>query len=1014
MSRGWTKVHLVVLAAALVGGGLCWADTPAAEESPSKPPQPRPFLSVGAAEGLTATVGAPVEFSAALPTREALTQANVAQLFVRTYHVQKSLLPIETAQTGYTFREPGYALVVLSAGPSSERDAGDAWQRTPYCSKVILRVKGEEGKEPALPLSDPGLCGKIGQRIELVPYISPAGLRVGDDFAVRAYFNSSGQTGVEVRAYAPDGTVTAATTVRPGTAVFRITQAGQWVFRYTKAHEGQTYTAELVFTVPPGVREVPPEPQEATLFVPRDGTELDAWTELGPAPITSGPWTGRCTAMVAQGQQAGHWLVAGASGGVWRTTDSGATWEPLTDHLPSAAIGALAVDPNNGNVVYAGTGEANFANHCLYGLGVYKTTDFGTTWTQLAESTFGGRTFSKMAVSQGDSSVIFAAISHAGGFYPLRNAAKNHPGADGPVGVFRSTDGGVTWDHLTDGVPAKPASDIAIDPANANIIFAAIGDVFGDDDNGIYKSTDGGATWTRLISGLPLANVGRISLAVAPSDSRRLYTIYTYPSDESGGGASLRNVYRSVDGGDSWIPMNPGNFQATYGWYLSIVTVHPTDPDIAFVGGVELLRTINGGTNWSVVTPQHVDMHGLSWDGTTLLSADDGGVHYTANNGSTWYPANDGLGVTQFYAGISLNSSQESWVLGGLQDNGTCRRVSGLEWAQGIGGDGGWTANHPNNPNTVLGQYQGAGNVYRSVNGGVSFSYAGTGISPSDRTAFYSPIVFDPGTHYRAVCATHRIYQSFNQGSSWSSISTDLTNGSPAAVRTLTFAPSDRMTMWAVTNDGLVKLSRDSGYHWSTVRENVVGWPRVTRELAVDPIDPGVAYLVVQHFGEDQVWKATEYGDTWTAIDGDLPDLPVNGVAVYRSGTLPILLVGTDNDVYVSYTDGAHWRPLDGSLPNSPVIDLVCDGALQRVVIATLGRGAWQMPLPVLGDVERDGDLDLADYAALQNCCSRAHDDPDFVAPSELCQERFDRAFDTDVDIDDFAIFQERLVGPAS
>ena len=238
------------------------------------------------------------------------------------------------------------------------------------------------------------------------------------------------------------------------------------------------------------------------------------WVEMGPAPITNGPYTGRCSAIVASPFSDGKYYVAGASGGVWRTLDGGATWTPLTDDLAFNAVGALALDPTNDDVIYAGSGEANFANHSFYGVGLYKSSDGGETWTVLASDSFAGRTFSRIVISHADPQVLFAAIMPAGGF-PALNAAKGHPQRNDPVGVYRSLDGGVSWTLLGGGLPATAASDLWMDPTNASVLYAAIGDIFGTPENGIYKSVTGGDTWTKLSGGtLPAADNGRISLAI--------------------------------------------------------------------------------------------------------------------------------------------------------------------------------------------------------------------------------------------------------------------------------------------------------------------------------------------------------------------------------------------------------------------------------------------------------------------------------------------------------------------
>lgn len=751
-----------------------------------------------------------------------------------------------------------------------------------------------------------------------------------------------------------------------------------------------------------------------TLQAPAPAQE---WTELGPAPITNGPWTGRCAAIIASPTNPDKWYVGAASGGVWRTTDAGLTWTPLTDHLPAAAIGALAFDPANENIIYAGTGEPNFANHCLYGLGIYKSTDGGDSWKILAGPQFSGRTFSRIIVSHTNSQVLYASITHAGGFYPTRNAAKNHPRADGPVGVFKSTDGGNSWTHLTNGVPAGPASDLVMDSFNPDVLYVALGDVFGSDDNGVYKTIDGGASWTKLTNGLPSLDVGRISLAIAPSNGKRLYTIFVNPSSEFGAGATTRGVYRTDDGGGSWVSAWAGSFQATYGWYLSVAAVHPNNPDLAFVGGLNLLGTENAGEDWDDTTPGHVDIHGLAFDASgRLLCANDGGVHMSTDNGNSWVARNDGLGVTQLYAGLSLHPTNRTFALAGLQDNGTCRRENDLEWSNRMGGDGGCTALHPSDPQVMLAEYQGTGNLYRSTDGGQSFGHVGGDITASDRNCFMPPVLhYHPTISLYMYYGTQRLWRSTTKGASWTAIGPDLTNGPPAAIRALAVAPSNYQTIYAATNDGLVLVSTTGGIYWVQILTDNPGWPRITRELAVDPADDSTVYLAVQHFGVDQVKKATGYGygNTWTAIDDNLPDIPANCVAMHRTETLPILAVGTDNGVYISYTAEGAWRKLGPNLPNSPVIDLVFQPVFNRLVAGTLGRGVWEIPIPVFGDADGDADLDLADYAKLQACFSGPTDGPGFTPPSAECKEQFDLTFDGDVDMDDYVAAIPQFEGPA-
>ena len=686
------------------------------------------------------------------------------------------------------------------------------------------------------------------------------------------------------------------------------------------------------------------------------------WQELGPAPITNGPYTGRVSAIVCSPTDANRYFVAGCDGGVWRTTDGGTTWTPLTDHMPTTAMGALALDPTNQNIIYAGTGEANFANHSRYGLGVFKSIDGGNTWVQLAESTFAGRCFSKIVVNPQDPLTLYASITRAGGF-PEMAAAKGHPGATGALGVFRSTDGGVTWTQLAGGLPNLSATDLAMDPSNPSILYAAIGHIFGHTANGIYKTINGGTTWTKLGgTGWPSATLGRIALAVAPSQPSRIYTLVVNPATSSGGNASTLGAYRSDNGGTSWTSLPIGSIQSTYGWYLCVVSVQPSNSSTVFMGGLDLYRSTNAGAAWSDVAPPHVDQHAMAWDALgRLVAGHDGGVTRTANLGSSWTSHNN-LGIIQFYAGLSSHPTNAEYFLGGTQDNGSnIRNAPGLGWTQVFGGDGGWTQLDQAAANRLFVEYQGTGNLYLSTNSGGSFNYSGSGISSGDRNCFLPPYLIDPTNSARMLYATHRIYRSTNSGGSWTAISGDLTGGGTAAIRSIAVAPSDPNTVYAATNDGRVQRSTNGGSTFTLVLTGNPGWPRVARELFVHPASPQTVYLASAGFGQPNVRRSIDGGTNWETLDGDLPDVPVDTVAVDVRGKLPVIYAGADDGLYYSINGGVNWSRYGAGLPNACVIDLRLEPARQRLVAATQGRGVWSVPIAIPGDMNGDGLVDFGD-----------------------------------------------------
>jgi photosystem II stability/assembly factor-like uncharacterized protein len=731
--------------------------------------------------------------------------------------------------------------------------------------------------------------------------------------------------------------------------------------------------------------------------------EVSAQTalEIGPAPSTGfGGTTGRLSAVIAHPTNPDLYYVAGADGGVWKTIDAGASWMPLTDQMPTTAIGALAFEPGNPSVIYAGTGEANFANHSRYGLGLMKSADAGATWQLLATSTFAGRCFSKIVIASDQPQRLYAGITRAGGF-PEMAAAKNHPQRVGPEGVFVSPDGGVSWTHLTAGLPALSATDLAIHPSNSQIVYAGIGRIFGDPANGLYKTVNGGATWNKLSgAGIPTVPVGRVSLAIAPSNPSRLYAVFVNPASSTGGNASTFAAARSNDAGATWQAINMGNFQASYGWYLSVVGVHPTNPDVAFFGGLDLIRTANQGGSFSTVTTPHVDYHAIAFDAAgRLLIGGDGGLHRSTaptpqQLGNSWVHLNNGLGTIQFYAGLSSHPTQPDKVFGGTQDNGSHRRdAAGKLWTHVTGGDGGWTQLNQKQPQFVYTESQGTGALYRSTNGGQNFSGAGSGLD--GRNCFLPPYVIDETTPGRMLYATERIFESTNNGGTWLSISADLTSGPPFAIRALAIAPTSGQHVYAATNDFRVLSSTDGGKTFTLRLTGAIGWPRVTRELSVHPTIPTTVYLAGAAFGQPKVRRSMDAGATWQTLDGDLPDVPVNVIAVDTRCAVPVLYAGSDAGVYRSINDGATWTKFGIGMPNACVIDLQMDMARSRLLVGTQGRGAWFIAAPVNAPADCDGDgtLTINDFICFQTLFAIGDPQADCDASGQL-------------NIDDFICFQ--------
>ncbi len=686
------------------------------------------------------------------------------------------------------------------------------------------------------------------------------------------------------------------------------------------------------------------------------------WRDLGPAPIFEAGDTGRVSAIACHPTLPDRYYVGGADGDVWRTDDGGATWSVISNQLPTTSIGAIAISRALPDTIFIGTGEANFANHSRYGHGIFMTLNDGGYWMNVAPQ-LAGRCVSKIVVDPIDPSRVYAGVTTAGGF-PALAAAKGHPGANGPVGLWTSYDGGSSWNQVLNGVPNLSVTDVAMVQSAPQWVYAAVGHIFGNTANGIYRTTDGGQNWTKLAGGLPTANVGRISLAIAPSNSQRIYALITRPSDANGNGASTLGAWRSDNGGETWTSVPVGSIQSTYGWYLSVASVRPTDPNTVIMGGLNLVRSTNSGSSFSTITPPHVDMHVITWDAAgRLIVGDDGGVHRSTNLGTSWESRNAGLGLVQFYPGVSTHPTDNQRFLGGTQDNGSnLRSTNTLVWNRVNGGDGGWSQWDQANSQRIFTEYQGTGNLFVSANGGSSFSASASGINTADRNCFLPPYLIHPADSTRMLYATHRVYRSVNSGSSWSAISADVTGGT-GAIRAMAQSPVDPQTVYVSTNDGRVLSSIDGGQTFTLRISANPGPPRLTKELSADPIDPATAYLAGTTFAGPHVRRTRDRGATWETLDGDLPDMPVNIVIASAGCRGTVLWAGTDTGVYRSIDDGASWTRFGEGFPNACVIDLIAQPARGRLIAATQGRGAWEIPLLVCGaDFNCDGVVDFFDY----------------------------------------------------
>lgn len=667
-----------------------------------------------------------------------------------------------------------------------------------------------------------------------------------------------------------------------------------------------------------------------------------AWVFAGPTNVG-----GRVSALAVESFE--RFFVGTGSGGVFRTADGGATFEPVGDDVLSLSIGDVALDPSDPQTVYVGTGEVNGGGGSITygGQGVFRSTDGGETWEALGLEETG--TIGRVLVHPTNPAVVWVAAE--GKLYA----------SDPHRGVYRSTDGGQTWAKTLFVNDSTGVVDLALNPRSPDTLYAAAWERrrraddnhYGGPGSGVYRSTDGGQTWHELTNGLPAdADVGRIGVAVAASDPRVVYAVY---ADASG---DPRGVFRSADGGDTWIARSAvGN--SPYEWWFGQIRVDPTDPNRVYYGSLSMYASSNGGGSWqSINGGMHVDHHALWADPSNpnnLIAGNDGGVYRSTNRGQSWTKAPGGFPATQFYT-TEIDASFPERLYGGAQDNGTNRTLTGAldDWHEIYGGDGFVVQVDPSNNQYVYAESQ-YGGFGRSTNGGSSFQYGLSGVSGSDRFNWKMPYVLDPADPSTLYLGTHRVYRSTDRAVSWTAVSPDLTDGPGPGnlvfhtITTLAVSPADRDVIWAGTDDGNVWVTTNGGTDWTDVR---AGLPdRWVTSVAAHPTEPLTAFVTVSGYrwGEPlaHVFRTDDGGQTWTPRTGGLPPAPAN-VVRFDPDAPERLYLGTDAGAFFSEDGGATWALLGPGLPAAPVLDLDLHAPTRQLVAATFGRGMYRFDLTQL------------------------------------------------------------------
>ena len=716
--------------------------------------------------------------------------------------------------------------------------------------------------------------------------------------------------------------------------------------------------------------------QDKERMISKNSLLADAeWYPVGPSNIG-----GRITAL--DYDPVNNLLYAGAAaGGVFKSTDAGNTWVPKTDFFPSLSVGALVIDPMNPGIIYCGTGEANISTDSYAGFGMLKSIDYGETWSTsgLEDS----RHIAEIEIHPLNTNIIYTAVS--GGLYSKSEDR----------GIYKSTDAGASWNRVLFLNDSTSAIDVAVDPGELNIVYAAMwerlrGPTFrkaAGINSGIYKSTDGGTTWNQLLSGLPSPNpiIGRISIAVAPSNPNYIYALYKQSSSPNGSDNVFHSFYKSTDKGNNWTQMPPGILPgefSSFGWYFGVLEVDPNNPDLVYCADIDLFKSINGGSSWQNITfsysgsfdEQHPDQHALWIDPSNpnaLIVGNDGGIFNTTVGANPWTKSYD-LPIAQFYAS-EIDYLQPQIKLGGTQDNGTLKSDGTINnWDFIYGGDGFHTKVDYTNSNIIYAESQ-FGGIGRSTNGGQNFNYIANGIDFT-RTNWSTPYVLDVLDPMILYFGTYKLHKTTNRGSSWTEISPDLTRGPNGRLGTITCVSSavesDNVTrvIYVGTDDAKLSVSTNSGTDWLD-RTGILPQRYITDVLA-NVNDPATAYVTLSGYNLDEtnphVFGTTDYGMNWTDISNNLPDIPVNSIIIdYNDDST--LYIGTDAGVFYTTNLGSEWSVLGNGLPNSPVFDINYHQPTQKLVAGTHGRSLFEIDLTGLTDVNQNADVIVNNCTLYQN-----------------------------------------------
>ncbi|MEM8964185.1 MAG: glycosyl hydrolase [Acidobacteriota bacterium] len=707
------------------------------------------------------------------------------------------------------------------------------------------------------------------------------------------------------------------------------------------------------------------------------------WRSIGPYR------GGRSAAVAGVVDDRDTYYFGGTGGGVWKTTDGGNHWEPVSDGFFGGSIGAVAVSEWDPNVIYVGGGEKTVRGNVSHGDGMFKSTDAGKTWQAIGLED--SRHIPRIRIHPKNPDLVYvAALGHLFGPNEQR-------------GVFRSTDGGDTWESILFVNEDAGAIDLIFDPTNPRILYSTFWRVrrtpysldSGGEGSTMWKSTDGGDTWTDITynEGLPEGTRGISGITVSPSDPDNLYAII---EAEEGG------VFRSRDGGDTWSKVNDNRSLRQRAWYYTRIYADPADAEAVYVVNVRFHYSKDGGKSFRQIPTPHGDNHDL-WidpnDPLRMVQANDGGANVSYDGGASW-SVQSNQPTAQFYR-VTTDNHVPYRIYGAQQDNSTVRILhrsfaSGIDqrhWEPTAGGESGHIAPKPDDPEIVYGGSYGGfftrvdhrTEQIRLVDvwpdnpmgsGAEDFKY---------RFQWNFPIFFSPHDPNKLYTAANILFVSTNEGQTWTPISPDLTRADPdtlkssggpitqdntgveyyATIFSAIESPHEPGVLWAGSDDGLIHLSRDGGDNWQNVTPPDL--PEWTMINGIDPhpTEPGGLYVAATRYKLDDfspyLYKTTDYGATWTRIDDGIDRQHFTRALRADPDRPGLLYAGTERMVYVSFDDGASWRPLQLEMPITPITDLTIKD--KDLIAATQGRSFWVLddlaPLHQLDPAIADSDLHL-------------------------------------------------------